>query len=317
MGVTGQDGGYLAERLARDGLVVHGVCHDGEPGAHLRRLGGQLVLHRVDIVDSPSVRSLVESVAPQEIYNLAGATSVAGSWTDPPRVFAVNSVGAAAVLDAAWRGQEVLGRPVRVVQAVSAEIFAGADVCPQDETSPVRPTTPYGASKAAAHQLAGIYRGRGLPVSSLILYNHESPRRAPHFVTRKIALAAASIACGEADGLVLGNLEARRDWGWAPEYVDAMVAAARADDPDDYVVATGQSHSVGDFAAAAFAAAGLDWAQYVRSDPALLRPGDAVELVGDATKAAARLGWQATIGLAEIARRMVEHDLAEARSAAP
>ncbi len=170
---------------------------------------------------------------------------------------------------------------------------------------------PYGAAKAFAHLSAAVFRQRDLHVSSAILYNHESPRRHERFVTRKITSTVAAIARGDADELVLGNLDARRDWGWAPDYVDAMVRAARADEPSDYVVATGRAHSVRDFVAAAFAAAGItDWERLVRQDPAFFRPADPTELVGDATKAREVLGWAPTVGFEEIVARMVAADLA-------
>jgi GDPmannose 4,6-dehydratase len=196
------------------------------------------------------------------------------------------------------------------VQASSAEVFGQPATSPQDEDTPVRPVNPYGAAKAYAHLMTGVYRSRDLHASSLVLYNHESPRRPRHFVTRKITSTVAAIARGEADRLVLGNLDARRDWGWAPDYVDAMVRAARADRPADYVVATGEGHTVRDFVAAAFAAAGIDdWAGLVEVDPAFVRPADATDLTGDATRARRELGWAPTVGFTELVARMVEADL--------
>jgi GDPmannose 4,6-dehydratase len=200
---------------------------------------------------------------------------------------------------------------VRLVQASSAEIFGEASESPQTEGSTIRPVNPYGAAKAFAHLSAAVFRQRDVHVSSAILYNHESPRRHERFVTRKITSTVAAIARGDADELVLGNMEARRDWGWAPDYVDAMVRAARADQPADYVVATGRAHSVRDFVAAAFAAAGIDeWEHLVRQDAAFFRPADPTELVGDASRAREELGWTPTMEFAEIVRRMVATDLA-------
>ena len=199
---------------------------------------------------------------------------------------------------------------VRLVQASSAEIFGEAAHAPQTEDTAVTPVNPYGAAKAFAHLSARVFRQRDLHVSSAILYNHESPRRHPRFVTRKITSTAAAIARGDADELVLGNLDARRDWGWAPDYVDAMVRAARADEPGDYVVATGTAHSVRDFVGAAFAAAGIDdWERFVRQDAAFFRPADPTELVGDASRARAQLGWAPTVEFDEIVSRMVAADL--------
>jgi GDPmannose 4,6-dehydratase len=201
--------------------------------------------------------------------------------------------------------------PVRFLQASSAEIFGEPEESPQTERTPIRPVNPYGTSKAFAHTMVGVYRTRGLHASAVILYNHESPRRPVQFVTRKITSTVAAIAAGRADELALGNLDARRDWGWAPDYVDAMVRAARADTAADFVIATGVSHSVRDFVTAAFAAAGIDdWADLVRIDPAFVRPVDPTELVGDATRARTQLGWSPTMSFAEIVSTMVATDLA-------
>jgi GDPmannose 4,6-dehydratase len=198
---------------------------------------------------------------------------------------------------------------VRFVQASSAEIFGNVGGV-QDESTPLAPTSPYGAAKAYAHQLCGLYRSVGVYAVSMVLFNHESPRRPPTFVTRKITQTVALIAQGKASALVLGNLDARRDWGWAPDYVDAMVRAARASTADDYVVATGEAHSVRDFALAAFARVGItDGADRIRVDPALVRPGDPPVLVGDATRARTVLGWAPTVTFEELVGRMVDADL--------
>jgi GDPmannose 4,6-dehydratase len=200
---------------------------------------------------------------------------------------------------------------VRFVQASSAEIFGLPDRSPQDEDTPVRPANPYGAAKAFAHLMVDVYRHRGLHATSLVLYNHESPRRPAQFVTRKITAGVAAISRGAASTLTLGNLAATRDWGWAPDFVDAMVLAARAGTARDYVVATGESHSVEEFVAAAFRCVGIDdWSAYVEVDPALLRPVDAAELVGDPSRIRHDLGWAPTVGFEDVVRRMVEADLA-------
>jgi GDPmannose 4,6-dehydratase len=245
------------------------------------------------------------------VYNLGGISSVAYSWEHPVATGAVSGVGAVAVFEAAWRAQEASGSPVRVVQASSAEIFGQPDRVPQDEGTTVRPLSPYGAAKAYAHQMAAVYRARGLHVASCILYNHESPRRPPAFVTRKITQAAARIAADGEGVLALGNLDARRDWGWAPDYVDAMVRAARHTAAADYVVATGRTHSVAEFAAAAFARAGItDWERHVVVDARFVRPADADEVVGDASRARQELGWAPTVPFEEVVGRMVDHDVA-------
>jgi GDPmannose 4,6-dehydratase len=207
---------------------------------------------------------------------------------------------------------------VRFVQASSAEIFGEPDRSPQDESTPVRPVNPYGAAKAYAHLMVDVYRRRELRAVSAILYNHESPRRPGQFVTRKITSTVAAIARGRADVLALGNLDARRDWGWAPDYVDAMVRAARADIARDYVVATGVGRSVRDFVAAAFARAGIsDWEPLVVVDPEFVRPADPTELVGDATLARTALGWSPSVEFDEIVGRMVDADLAQGSSSSP
>jgi GDPmannose 4,6-dehydratase len=307
-GIGGQDGSYLAERLLADGAEVHGLTHAADD---LRHCPDGVVLHRGDVTDLDRTRCLLVDLAPDEVYNLAALSSVAESWERPAAVEKVNATGAVALMDAAYAVQQRTGRRVAFVQASSAEIFGRPAVSPQDEATPVAPVNPYGAAKAAAHAAARAWRERGLHVVSAVLYNHESPRRPTRFVTRKITSTVAAIARGRAERLTLGNLDARRDWGWAPDYVDAMVRAARAPEADDYVVATGESRSVRDFATAAFAHAGIDDAEErLGTDPSLVRPVDAVELVGDASRARDRLGWSPTVGFAELVGRMVDADLA-------
>lgn len=302
-GVTGQDGGYLAERLVAEGSEVHGLVHDGDQhAAALRERTPEVVLHQGDLTDSDSLKRVVDAVQPDEVYNLAGVSSVALSWQEPVLTADVTALGVArllAVLD---------GSSVRFVQASSAEVFGDATEVPQTEATPLRPTSPYGVAKVFAHQLVGLHRAQGMHAVSLVLYNHESPRRPLTFVTRKITHTVARIAAGLEQELVLGNVTARRDWGWAPDYVDAMVRAARAEKPDDFVIATGEAHSVEELALAAFARVGLE--PRIRVDESLVRPGDPALLVGDATKAREQLGWAPTVGFEEIVGRMVDADLA-------
>lgn len=306
-GATGQDGSYLVERLLDEGVSVHGVVRPGPAEA----LPPAVVTHVVDLRDRDGLAEVVASVAPDEVYNLGGLSSVAASWSDPVLAAEVSGLAVAALLEAAWQLQSSSGRPVRVLQASSAEVYGGAPP-PQSERTPLAPGSPYGAAKAFAQHLVGVYRGRGLHAVSTVLFNHESPRRPDTFVTRKITSTVARISRGLADELVLGNLDARRDWGWAPDYVDAMVRALRHPSAEDYVVATGESHSVRDFVAAAFARAGVaDWAGLVRSDPAFARPVDTPEQVGDASRARQVLGWAPTVPFAEIVGRMVDADLAD------
>ncbi|MFE7407837.1 GDP-mannose 4,6-dehydratase [Isoptericola sp. NPDC057559] len=307
-GVAGQDGSYLAERLLGEGVQVHGLVRTPD---RLDVLPAGLHLHAGDLADTVAVAELVRETRPDEIYNLGGISSVAASWERPVETGAVSGLGAVGLYDAAWRLQEEIGRPVRVLQASSAEIYGSPDRAPQDEGTALRPTSPYGVAKAYAHQMAAVYRARGLGVSACVLYNHESPRRPETFVTRKISAAAARIARDGAGTLALGNLDARRDWGWAPDYVDAMVRAVRHPEAGDFVVASGRTRSVADFVAAAFAAAGIDdWGAHVEVDPRFVRPADPAEQVGDPRRAREVLGWGGTLPFEEIVRRMVRHDLA-------
>jgi GDPmannose 4,6-dehydratase len=304
-GVGGQDGGYLAERLLADGVEVHALAlPDDAPVAGVHT-------HAGDVADVEGTRALLLEVAPDEVYNLAAVSSVARSWDQPELTARVNGLAAVGMLESAWQLQGRAGRAVRFVQASSAEIFGLPDRSPQDEDTPVRPVNPYGAAKAFAHLMVEVYRHRGLAATSLVLYNHESPRRPEQFVTRKITAGVAAISAGTASRLTLGNLAAVRDWGWAPDFVGAMVLAARAEVPRDYVVATGESHSVEEFVAAAFRCVGIDdWSAYVDVDPALLRPVDASALLGDATRIKQDLGWAPTVAFEEVVSRMVESDVA-------
>lgn len=316
-GVSGQDGSLLADLLLDEGAVVHGSVRTEQEAAALRAAApAGLVVHAADLTDPGALAALVAAVEPDEIYHLAGISSVGLSWEQPVLTGQVTGVGAVAVLDAAWRLQERLGRPVRVVQASSAEIFGVPDRTPQDERTALRPVSPYGAAKAYAHQMAQVFRARGLPVATCILYNHESPLRPESFVTRKITAGAARIAVRGAGTLALGNLDARRDWGWAPDYVDAMRRAARHHEAGDYVIGTGRTHSVAEFVAAAFRRAGIErWEAHVTVDPRFVRPADPAEIVADAGRARRVLGWHPTVEFDEVVGRMVDHDLALARAA--
>jgi len=310
-GASGQDGGYLVERLLEDGWDVTALVRGDDSGlpAAVRSLEG-------DLRDATGLGRVVAEAAPDTIFHLAGLSSVALSWQEPVLTAEVTGTAVAALLEAALSLQESTGREVRFVQASSSEIFGAAVENPQTESTPIRPVSPYGAAKAFAHLLVGVYRGRGLHASSGILYNHESPRRPEAFVTRKITAGVAAIAAGTATELSLGNLDVRRDWGWAPDYVDALVRASRADEAGDYVVATGVAHSVRDFVAAAFTAAGIDdWERLVVLDPRFARPVDAPEMRGDASRARDVLGWRPTVAFEEIVARMVAHDLDLARRA--
>lgn len=305
-GILGQDGSYLAEELTSLGYAVHGLVQPGmEPPS-----GDGRTYHVADLTDVARLRALVTDLAPERIFHLAGISSVAQSWHDPAATMAVNATGSVVLLEAALAAREASGEDVRFVQASSAEIFGQAEQSPQNELTPIRPINPYGVSKAAAHLAVATFRARGLHASSMILYNHESPRRPAAFVTRKITSTAAKIARGEASELRLGNLAARRDWGWAPDYTHAMVLAADAPAGDDYVIATGISHSVSDLVDAAFTHCGItDWQRHVVVDPEFFRPVDATELRGDASKARDALGWRPSVTFPEMVAAMVDADL--------
>ncbi len=316
-GITGQDGGYLTEQLLAEGSEVHGFVLASDPTAPaFAAAHPSVVLHAGDLADSAGVAGLVNDVEPDELYNFAGISSVAFSWEQPVLTAELSGVAAAVLFAAALEVQERTGRPVACVQASSAEIFGDAETAPQDERTPIRPVSPYGAAKAYAHHMAGVYRGKGLHVASCILFNHESPRRPTTFVTRKITAAAARIGTDGAGVLRLGNLDARRDWGWAPDYVDAMVRAARHSVAADFVIASGTAHTVAEFAEAAFRRAGVgdSWREHIEVDQAFFRPQDAPLMVGDASKASRELGWRPTVTFAELVGRMVDTDLALLRA---
>ncbi len=310
-GATGQDGGFLIERLLAEGMRVHGLVRGGDgEAAQLRLRSPEVVLHEGDLADAGALSALIRELAPDEIYNLGGISSVAFSWEQPLLTSEITGLGAAALLEAAWQLRQATGQDVRFLQASSAEIFGLPLESPQSESTPVRPVSPYGAAKAFAHHLVAVYRSRGLHAVSAILFNHESPRRPTTFVTRKITHAAAMIAAGRQDTLQLGSLDVRRDWGWAPEYVDAMVRGLRHDVPDDYVVATGVSHSIAEFVETAFAYAGLaDWRRFVTIDPAFARVVDATEMVGDPSHAGSVLGWRPRTTFQQLVEQMVQADM--------
>ena len=311
-GVTGQDGYYLADLLLSHGYRVHGVL---SPTSRVETLVPGVQAHRADLLRGDAIAHTIEAVQPDVVFHLAAVSSVAKTWDDPVSTTQVNALSTVAVLDACLRTQDRTGKKIMVVNASSSEIFAGAADSPQSEATPLQPISPYGAAKAMGHTMCHVYRAKGLEASNAILYNHESPRRPDRFVARKITKAVAAIAAGRQDRLLLGDLSIRRDWGWAPDYVDAMYRMAIHGKGDDFVVATGVSHSITDFVAAAFAAAGLaEWQAYVASDSALLRPADRAVMVGDPSKAAAMLDWRPTMSFLDIVEAMVLSDLGQEHS---
>ena len=308
-GANGQDGAYLVERLLADGHEVHAMCHSFEGLELLRSEHPAAIGHVADLLDDVAIRELVRVTHPTHLFNLAGNTSVARSWEYPSETVDVLGLGPVRLFEAAWRQTEA-GEPVRVLQASSAEIFGDAAEIPQREDTPRRPVTPYGAAKALAHEMAGIYRARGLHISTAILYNHESPRRPVTFVARKISRAVARISRGLQQELALGNIDVHRDWGYAPDYVDAMIRIVEQPTGSDMIVATGESHTVREFVAEAFDYLGVaDWQERVVIDPALYRPADPQQLVGDPSRLRA-IGWAPTVGFAELVHEMVDAELA-------
>jgi GDPmannose 4,6-dehydratase len=314
-GVTGQTGSYLAELLVGEGARVVGLVRDGDSAStELLARTPQVEVVEGDLADFSRLPGILRSIAPDVVYNLGGLTSVGQSWNEPMAAATITGLSAAALLDGALAVQTSEGKQVSFVQASSAEIFGSPVDVPQTEFTAIHPLNPYGAAKAYAHFLVGSYRTLGLAASGCILYNHESPRRPDAFVTRKITRAVARISLGLQDTLVLGALDVRRDWGWAPDYAAALAligeAPATGTPADDYIVASGTAHSVEEFVAAAFRAAGIDqWRPLVTQDPAFMRPADAAELVGDATRIRTTLGWAPTIGFDELVAAMVRADL--------
>lgn len=258
-----------------------------------------------DLIDQTSLLNILDRYEPDEVYNLAAQSYVGWSWDQPITTGEVTGLGPLRLLEAI----RIVNPAIRMYQASSSEMF-GAAPPPQSESTPFHPRSPYGFSKVFAHYAAQNYReSYGMFVCSGILFNHESPRRGEEFVTRKISQAVAKIYLGRQRELRLGNLDARRDWGYAPEYMDAAWRMLQKDEPDDYVIATGRASSVRDFLETAFECAGLDWREYVVTDPGLIRPAEVDHLLGDASKARVRLGWQARVEAPDLAKLMVEADL--------
>jgi GDPmannose 4,6-dehydratase len=309
-GVGGQDGSLLAQLLLEEGYGVAGVVRRA-PADYAETLGplaGRVQLVEADLLDHASLVAALETVRPREVYNLAAPSFVPRSWDEPVRTAEFAAVGATSLLEAVRQ----VDPAIRVYQASSSEIFGEPRETPQTEETPPRPLTPYGVAKAYAHFIAGSYRKRyGMFTCCGILYNHESPVRPTDFLPRKVARAAAAISLGLEDELVLGDLAARRDWGYAGDYVRAMWLMLQHTEPDDYVVATGVSHSVEELVAQAFDAVGLDWRRHVRSETSLYRgSAELHDLVGDASKARRVLGWEPKMSFEELVRLLVEADRA-------
>jgi len=315
-GITGQDGSYLAELLLDKGYEVHGVVRRSSTMNrgridHLQHSnpthaeGSRFVLHYGDMTDSGGLNRLVKTVRPDEVYNLAAQSHVQISFDQPAYTGDTDGVGTTRLLEAI----RTLGLPVRFYQASTSEMF-GLSAPPQSETTPFRPRSPYAIAKLYAHWMTVNYReAHHIYACSGILFNHESPRRGENFVMRKVTRGVAQILAGKLDKLRMGNLEAKRDWGHARDYVQAMWLMLQQDEPDDYVIATSTTRSVREFVEAAFGLVGLDWQKYVQVDNAYMRPADVEELRGDPSKATAKLGWAPTITFDELVHEMLETDL--------
>ena len=308
-GITGQDGSYLAELLLDKGYEVFGLTRRLSATNYWRieHLLDRLTLIPGDLLDQLSLIRAIERSQPHELYNLAAMSFVPASWDQPMLSCEFNSQGVTRVLEAV----RVVDKSIRLYQASSSEMFGKVREIPQVETTPFYPRSPYGVSKAFGHYITVNYReSYNLFAVSGILFNHESPRRGLEFVTRKVTDGVAKIKLGLANSLSLGNLDAHRDWGFAGDYVRAMWLMLQQDTPDDYLVATGEAHSVKDLVKIAFGHAGLEWKRYVKLDPALIRPAEVDHLIGDASKAKAKLGWAPSVDFKGLVTMMVDADTA-------
>jgi GDPmannose 4,6-dehydratase len=315
-GITGQDGSYLAELLVGKGYEVHGLVRRSS-SINTRRIdhlyedphlpNRHLILHYGDMSDGTQLSRIIDEIRPQEVYNLAAQSHVKVSFEAPEYTGDVDALGTVRLLDAINHCDPT----IRLYQASTSEMFGMVQETPQTERTPFRPRSPYGASKLYAHWVTVNYReAYGTFAVSGILFNHESPRRGETFVTRKITQAVARIAAGRQEAVYLGNLDAKRDWGFAPDFVKAMWLMLQADQPEDYVIATGQTHTVREFAELAFSHVGLDWEKYVKVDSNYFRPTEVDMLLGDPSKAREKLGWEPEVTFEELVKIMVEADLA-------
>ena len=307
-GITGQDGYYLAELLLAKGYQVYGTVRQPLPQAAswLGPIGQRVALHQVDLLDQAALTQLLETVAPHEFYNLAAQSFVPASFDNPVETGQINGVAVESMLQAV----RTVDPAIHFFQASTAEIFGPEALPPQSERTPLCPRSPYAAAKAQAHQTTIAYRENSdLFACSGILFSHESPRRDPQFVVRKVTSAAARIKLGLQSKLELGNLDVQRDWGYAGDYVDAMWRMLQREKADDFVIATGQKHTVRELVELAFSLVELEWSRYVAVDPQLFRPADALVRCGDASKARQQLGWQPKVSFSELVTMMVETDL--------
>lgn len=319
-GITGQDGSYLAQLLLSKGYVVHGLVRRSSSTRRSRIdelfrdkqiYGSSLFLHYSDLDDVTTIRRLLVRTSPDELYHLAGQSHVGISFQVPESTCQFTAMGTLKLLEIL---RDLDKRP-RFLHISSSEIFGAPTDFPQNENTPMRPVTPYGVAKTFATNMTRLYRDSfGIYAVNAICYNHESPRRGESFVTRKITRSAAAISLGLETNIEMGSLDARRDWGYAPDYVDAMWQSLQQPEPDDYVIATGVSHSVQDFLSVAFESVGLKWENHYKLDDRFLRPAEVVHLVGDATKAHEKLRWRPSTDFRSLVRLMVQSDLDELKA---
>jgi len=307
-GITGQDGSYLAELLLEKGYEVHGMVRRSstETFERINHVRDRIIFHQADLLDQLSIIELIQASEPDEVYNLAAQSFVPTSWKQPVLTGEFTALGVTRMLEAI----RLVNRNIRFYQASSSEMFGKVREVPQNERTPFHPRSPYGVAKAYAHYLTVNYReSYGIYACGGILFNHESPRRGKEFVTRKITYGAARIKHGLDNELRLGNLDARRDWGYAGDYVRAMWMMLNRESPEDYVISSGATHSVKEFVELAFRHAGLDWEKHVVVDPAFVRPAEVDLLLGDSTQARQKLGWTPTVDFEGLVKLMIEADL--------
>jgi len=322
-GITGQDGMYLSEHLLANGYEVYGLIRgqNNPKRQQLERMLPDIRIVEGDLLDQASLMNVIQKVKPDEVYNLAAISFVALSWNQPELTGEITGLGALRVLEAirlttgasGSRAKSAAG--IKFYQASSSEMFGKVRETPQNEQTPFHPRSPYGVAKAYAHYITVNYReSYNIFACSGILFNHESPRRGPEFVTRKITIGAARIKLGLQKELLMGNMEPRRDWGFAGDYVKAMHMMLQQSEADDYVIGTGETHQIKDCAQIAFERVGLNWEDYIRSDPQFMRPAEVDLLIADPTKARTKLGWTPEVSFQQLIEMMVDHDLqAEAR----
>lgn len=313
-GITGQDGSYLAEFLVEKGYEVFGVVRRSstERFERIESVRDRVTLLHADLLDQASLLRALQDARPHEVYNLAAQSFVPTSWVEPVLTAQFTAVGVTRLLEALRQ----VCPEARFYQASSSEMFGKVRETPQTESTPFHPRSPYGVAKCYGHYITVNYReSYDLFACSGILFNHESPRRGLEFVTRKVTHGVAEIATGRREKLSLGNLDARRDWGFAGDYVRAMWMMLQLDEPEDFVIATGETHTVRELCQVAFARAGLSWEDHVEIDPSLIRPAEVDLLIGDASRAEAQLGWRPEVGFEELVHRMVDSDLALLRGA--